>query len=200
MRNGDPRLLDRLALRGTQMRGELGDRRVEIDVLHGYVRQPAHAPDGRAEARHQQRVRAQIVEEVVLHRHAVGLHDLGQRARQRFLHLVPWRDEVASRSDEARARGRRQGLAVHLVAARHRDGGELLEVGGHHVARQMRAQRLPGLAQRQRVRRPASGRSRRRARRCPAAARRCARRLARSAAAHPPRPRSRPARCGSRGS
>ena len=183
------------------MRGELLDRRVEIDVAHRHRRDVQPLADLRAEARHQQRMRAEVLEEVVGDRDAVDLHDVAERAHQRLPRSASaGRRNCRCRPPCAAPWAAGSVLAVGLVAGRHRDDVEALEIGRHHVGRQMLAQLLGDFAVRQVLRALLERRSRRRARPRPARARRRSPRPARCAASAPAPTRSRSARCDSRGS
>ena len=57
---------DRLVGMVTQVFGEFGDRRVQIDVAHRHVGHAFALADAGAEACHQQGVRPEVVEEMVL--------------------------------------------------------------------------------------------------------------------------------------
>src|SRR6185312_3408692 len=57
---------------------EAPDRRVRVDVLHGHPGQALAFPDPRAELGHDQRVRAQVVEEMTIDGYLLGLHHAGQ--------------------------------------------------------------------------------------------------------------------------
>ena len=59
-------------------RGQAADRRMPVDVLHRYRRQIPAFPDPGAEMGHDQRVGAQLIEEVAAGRHLLGVHDARQ--------------------------------------------------------------------------------------------------------------------------
>ena len=65
-----------------QGRCEAPDRRVLVDVLHRHRRQVVPLAHPRAEAGHQHRVGAEVVEEVAVDRHVLGAHDAGQHLRE----------------------------------------------------------------------------------------------------------------------
>ena len=134
--------------RAVQPRRQLGNGRVLIDVAHRDVRHHRVAPDAGAEARHQQRVRAEVVEEMVLGRNALELEDVGQRGRQDAL-AVGLRFDVISFRVIAPALRLRQLFAIRLAADQHRNEGQLFQEGRHHVGRQPAAQRRRDLAARQ---------------------------------------------------
>ncbi len=130
------------------MLAERDDGGLQIDVAHRHVRHPGMAADARAEFRHHQRVGPEVVEEMVLGRDRLDLQHLGQRARQHALALVPGGDHFTA-GGAAGALGLRQLTMISLVADRHRDERQLLQIGRHHVGRQPAAQRLRDIAARQ---------------------------------------------------
>ena len=135
-------LLRHLGRQRIDMLGELFDCGILIDVLHGHRRNFQPLADLGAKASHQQRVRAEVLEEIVFDGHALDLHDLGERVCEHLLGLGVGSDELAARCGEARPLGRGQVLAIRLVVRRHRDRGKLFEIARNHVARQMLAQHL----------------------------------------------------------
>ncbi len=64
--------------RNGERRGQAGDGRVLVDVLHRHRRQPGPLPDPGAEVRHDHGVGAQVIEEVAVGRYLIGVYDLGQ--------------------------------------------------------------------------------------------------------------------------
>ena len=64
---------------------EVFNRGMQIHVPHRDSRLLEPSSDLRAEPRHQQRVSAEVVEEVILNRNAIDLHDFGKRIGERAL-------------------------------------------------------------------------------------------------------------------
>ena len=78
----------------------------------------------------------------------VDLQHLGQGAGEEVLAVRLGGDQLGAGRD-ARPLRLRQLPVVGLVADRHRDGRQFLEIGRHHVGRQPASQRLGDLAARQ---------------------------------------------------
>ena len=126
-----------------QRRGERSDGRILVDVLHRDGGQAAGLADLGGEVREHQRIRAQVVEEVALHRDLVQPDDLGQRLGQHGFGRGRRGDVGLGRGAAAAPPRRGQRLPVRLAAGHHRDLGELLDVPRHHVPGQPAAQRRP---------------------------------------------------------
>ena len=129
--------------------GKPRDGRIGVDVAHRHVGHARGLADGRADAGHQQRIRAKLIEEVMLGRDTVDAQHLAQRGVQDALVLGLRRDIATGRRREARELRLRQTLVVGLVGERHRDRRQLFEEGRNHVGRQLGAQRLRNLVARQ---------------------------------------------------
>ena len=129
--------------------GQPRDGRIGVDVAHRHVGHARILADVRADAGHQQRVRAKLVEEVMLGRDAIDAQHVAQRGVQDALVLGLRRDIATGRRREACELRLRQTLVVGLVGERHRDRRQLFEEGRNHVGRQLGAQRLRDLVARQ---------------------------------------------------
>ena len=139
---------DRSVDRRIEMMRELGDRRIHVDIAHRHVRNARIPANRRTDARHQQRVGTEIIEEVVLGRDMLDAKDLGERGVQHAL-AVGFRRDIPLRGGKTLQLRLGQPLVVGLVAQRHRYGVDLLEEGRHHVDGKLAAQRLRDLATRQ---------------------------------------------------
>ena len=131
-----------------QALGELGDGGIQINLTHRHGRHARSLSDASAEARHQQGVRPEVVEEVVLGRNVVDFQHLGQGACEEVL-AVGLGDNQFGAGRDARPLGLRQLPVIGLVAERHRDDRQFLEIGRNHVGRQPASQRVRDLAARQ---------------------------------------------------
>jgi hypothetical protein len=58
---------------------------MRVDVLHGHHGHALALPHPRAELGHDQRVRAQLVEEMTIEGHLLGLHHVGQHLGENSL-------------------------------------------------------------------------------------------------------------------
>ena len=90
---------DKSVDRRIEMMREPGDRRMHVDIAHRHVRHARILADRRAEARHQQRVGTEIIEEVVLGRDMLDAKDLGERVVQHAL-AVGFRWDIPLRGGE----------------------------------------------------------------------------------------------------
>ena len=140
---------DRLVGRLTQALGELGDGRVQIDFTHRHGRHARTLPDAGAEARHQQGVRARGRRR---NGHSVetwSTFSTSARARERKCSLVRLGGDQLGAGRDARPLRLRQLPVIGLVADRHRDERQFLEICRNHVGRQPASQRVRDLAARQ---------------------------------------------------
>ena len=130
-----------------QMRRERTQAGMRVDRAHRHVAASELAAQPRAESRHQQRIGAQLIEEMGGGRQLVrrAAEHRGQRGGQRLLGARTRPLVRIHRLGAAGQRGRSrrgQRLAVGLVAGQHRHLVELLVQARHHVVGQLRAQRL----------------------------------------------------------
>ena len=104
-----------------------------------------------AEPRHQQRVRAEIVEEMVLDRHVLDPQHFGERARK---HALGRRSSAATiacaRPRSAAPVGLGSFLWSALLLSVIGMASSCSRIGRHHVGGKLAAQRLRDLAARQR--------------------------------------------------
>ncbi len=117
--------------RGLQRPRQPLDRGLLVDVPHR-DREASLSSDPGTEVGHQERVRAQVVEEVAVSRHPLDPEYGGQRVSEDLLGSGRWCRARVRCAEEPGARGR-QVLAVRLVAGQHRDHCELLKVRRDHV-------------------------------------------------------------------
>ncbi len=119
-----------------QRLGDAADLAVLVDVGHGGLGEARILPQGRGQARGEQRMPAQVAEEVQRAPDGLAGEQLVQRGEQRFL---------GRRVGLVAAFGRRGGgqrqalerLAVDLAAGQARHGGQRFEARRDHVGRQL---------------------------------------------------------------
>ena len=124
---------------GRQRLGDQADPAVVVDVGHGGLGEARVLPQRGRDARGEQRVAAQVAEEVQLAADWLAGEQLFERGEQHFL---------GRRLGQVAALGRRGGgqrlrlqhLAVDLAAGQARHGGQRLEARRHHVRRQLLGQ------------------------------------------------------------
>lgn len=122
--------------------GQRAHARVGVQVHDRHRGAPLVAPHRRGDVGGDERVPAEVVEEVGLDGELLGLQRErgGPHAEHPAFHLGARRHDLAGAADEPGRRRVGQLLAVDLAAGQHRQFVDPLQVGRHHVRRQHVAQ------------------------------------------------------------
>ena len=123
-----------------QGRGQRADAAQPVDVAHRGVAEAGVATHGRHQPRGQQRMAAQVAEEVHVAAHLLAREQALQRGEQHVLGGGLGGVRVHGRARHQRQRA--QGLAVGLARGDARHRRQPFEVRWHHVGRQQRGQRV----------------------------------------------------------
>ena len=125
----------------TQHLGDQADLAVLVNVVHRDVRKTRVGPQGRGQARREQRVAAQVREKIGTAHNRLAGKQRGQGRKQGFFRRRSWRVGAASLPAGHRQGTRLEAVAVDLAGGQARHFQEWLEVTGHHVGRQGVCQR-----------------------------------------------------------
>ncbi len=123
---------------GVERAGKPADRRVGVDVAHGDLQRRVELAHARAEARHEERVRAIFGEDIGVDRYCRDAQHALERPAKLALGLGLGRNDLVVEPEPGRLRGRQE-LAVGLVADQRRDERQALEIGRRHIGWQARA-------------------------------------------------------------
>ena len=120
---------------GVERAGKPADRRVGVDVAHGDLQRRVELAHARAEARHEERVRAVFGEDVGVDRDRLETQHALERLAKLPLGLGLGRNDLVVEPQPGRLRGRQE-LAIGLVADQRRNERQAFEIGRRHVGRQ----------------------------------------------------------------